>query len=130
MIINKRVEEVQGQVEYETIWDHDFISDGGTDCEYRNFKNLREFFKLISQETLDEIKDETDCDKVVVSGIAIYGKGDGANFNGYIGERKLDCFISADINNQDIDKRITNNLEVIKKIVENTLSGYPIAYKA
>lgn len=130
MIINKKVEKVTGQVEYETIWDHDFMSEGGTDIEHRDFNNLREFFKLISQETLDEIKEEVDCDKVIISGIALYGKSDGANFNGYIGERKLEGFISANIENQDIDNRITNNLEVIKKIAENTLSGYPIAYRA
>ncbi|HEY5561945.1 MAG TPA: hypothetical protein VIK72_09380 [Clostridiaceae bacterium] len=129
MIINKKVELVTGQVEYQTIWEHDFMRDGETDYEYMKFTTIRELLELISEKQLNRLKEETDCDKVIVSGIVLNGSGEMARFRGGIGERKLEGFITVDIDNQDIDKRIINNLEAIKKIVENTLSEHPIAYR-
>jgi len=129
MIINKKVQLVTGQVEYQTIWEHDFMSDGETDYEYRKFTTIGELLELISEEQLCEIKNDLDCDQISVSGIVLNGSGDMARFRGSIGERKLEGYITVDIDNQDINKRIINNLEAIKKIAENTLSEYPIAYR-
>jgi len=129
MIINKKVEKVTGQVEFETIFEADsFMGDDTEDYTYENFTNLTELMKLLNPEYLKTIKDETDCDRVKVSGILFYGNGEGANFKGHIG-RGLDGFVSVNIENEDVDKRVFTNLEAIKKIAENALSGYPTAYR-
>jgi len=129
MIINKKVEKVTGQVEFETIFEADsLMGDDTVDYTYKKYTSLSELIELLNPEYLQIIKDEDDCDRVKVSAIIFHGKGDGAQFSGHVG-RGLDGFVSATIDNQDIDKRVFNNLEAIRKITENTLNGYPTAYR-
>jgi len=129
MIINKKVKKVTGQVEFETVFEADsLMGDDTVDYTYKSYTNLSELMELLNPDYLQTIKDEDDCDRVKVSTIIFHGEGDGAQFSGHVG-RGLDGFVSATIENQDIDKRVSTNLEAIKKIVENSLSGYLTAYR-
>jgi len=104
------------------------MGDDTVDYTYKSYTNLFELMELLNQEYLQIIKDEDDCDRVKVSAIIFHGEGAGAHFSGHVG-RGLDGFISATIDNQDIDKRVFTNLEAIRKIVDNTLDGYPTTYR-
>jgi len=104
------------------------MGDDTVDYTYKSYTNLSELIELLNPEYLQTIKDEDDCDKVKVSAVIFHGEGDGAHFSGHVG-RDLDGFVSATIDNQDIDKRISTNLEAIKKIAENTLNGHPTTYR-
>jgi len=58
MIINKKVEKVTGQVEFETIFKTEsFMGDDTEDYTYGTFMNLSELMNLLNPEYLETVKD-------------------------------------------------------------------------
>jgi NurA-like 5'-3' nuclease len=142
MIINKRVEEVQGYVtfNYEPKENFGRMFDTVTEddleamFETKRFNNLKELLMLTdsNSKVIEEIKEDYNAGRVYVSHIGFTGKSEDNKTNvtlSYGLSTPTNGFISTEINNEDIDNRVLTNLKRIKEITDNALEQYPIAYR-
>lgn len=134
MIINKKLEELRGRVEYEIKFKSDIFREDSDDdglMEYKPFKNLPELLKCLSEETINKFKADygEDVEQIIITSISFDAKNED-------GETAMHLFVSdnvrgwttSKINNEDINNRLLTNIEKVKRIIDNTLEEYPVKY--
>ncbi|WP_460291145.1 hypothetical protein [Bacillus cereus] len=131
LIINKPASNVVGNVVYsysvkERPYSEEYTDDGMWDN--RKFSSLAEMLRLLSQEELDEMKEEFGAHRVWVSGISFEAASDDEETKFRIAmyeEAKVQSWVTTKINNEDIDNRAVMNLKKVKEIIDNTLEQNP-----
>lgn len=134
MIINKPAEEFEGNVVYQySVKEYPFSQEETTEdmWENRKFKTLSEFLKLNSQEILDEIKEDMGAHRVWIASISFSAKSEDDETKMHIAmfeNERVQSWVTATVNNDDIDNRVLENIQKVKQIIDNTLGGYPTKF--
>ncbi len=134
MIINKPAEKFEGNVVYAySIKEYPFSPEEANEdmWESRKFKTLSQFLKLNSQETLDEIKEDMAAHRVWIASISFSAKSedDETKMNiALFDNDRVQSWVSATVNNEDVENRVLENIQKVKQIIDNTLDGYPTKY--
>jgi hypothetical protein len=135
MIITKKLESLNGTVEYEVVFNpqHHFFNDFDDDeeiMEYKKFKNLNELLKCLSDETLEKIKaDYDDVKEVVINAIIFNSKSEDGEGTAYLSvSNGVHGWTSTKIDNTDVENRLMLNIKEVKRIIDNTLDEYPVKY--
>ncbi len=130
-MINKPASNVVGNVVYsysvkEYPYSNEYTDDGMWDN--RKFKSLAEMLRLLSQEVLDEMKEDLGAYSVWISGISFEAASDDEETKFTVAmyeDANVQSWVTTNINNEDIDNRAIMNLKKVKEIIDNTLEQYP-----
>jgi sensor histidine kinase regulating citrate/malate metabolism len=134
MIINKKLESLNGTVEYEVIFNpqHHFFNDSDDEeiMEYKKFKNLNDLIKCLSNETLEKIKaDYDDVKEVVINSVIFDSKSEDREGSTHLSVSSgIHGWISTTIDNKDVENRLMLNIREVKRIIDNSLDEYPVKY--
>lgn len=136
MIISKPIQNVSGYVEYRYDYKQSLLTENPTDEDKetmftgKGFNSLEELLNLIKQKELDKVKEEYEADIVLISSITFDGKSEDSKTTSqlHLCEDGNGGHVATKIENQDITDRAMLNMEVIKKIADNTLEHFPVKY--
>ena len=130
MIINKQFENIKVKIFYDIKYDGLACDDEVCEEEV-TVENLNALLLYLGDYGINKIKEEHEyADSIIVSGISIQTEkeeGVRGQMNLYK-DRKFHGWVTAEVNNEDVDNRLLNNLRHIKHAVDNALEGYPIKY--
>ena len=130
MIINKEFEELKATIYYQITFKGLAHDDEVLD-EFVTVRTFDELLKHLGEFGIKKMKEEYDsAASIKISGIEITSdkKEDTSISVQLHSGRKMTAYATTKIENEDIENRMMTNLQQVKRIIDNTLSEYPIKY--
>jgi hypothetical protein len=129
MIINKTLSTLGGHVEYEILFGGECDCEDEGLLEYEKFTNLTELLTAISPDKAEELRKHYDAEEVKMLGISFQTIAEDGQAGAHVMiNDKVHGWVTAKINNKDVESRLLANLEQVKRIIDNTLQEYPVKY--
>ncbi|MBP1308908.1 hypothetical protein JOD82_001928 [Paenibacillus sp. 1182] len=147
MIVTKSMDTVKGYIEYAYAYKvgmfEEDTNDPDTQFESDTFSSLKEFLVKVSPDMIEEMRKNLGVDRVWISHVGFEATSNDGEVSSSLSmfdrrknqssifepsEKSSRGTVSVKLNNEDIESRLMENLQKVKRIIDNTLGEYAVKY--